>query len=458
MKQIPGILLSAPKSGSGKTMVTCGILKALQSKGLSVAAFKCGPDYIDPMFHAQVLGENSYNLDSFLCGEEKMRACYIHHAAGADFAVVEGVMGLYDGVGGTTLKASSYETAMLLGLPVVLVVDAREDMAPVEEIRSVLKAQEKKCVSGVILNRVGADGYVKMRQSIESEFSIPVFGYVPEQKIPMPESRYLGLKLPSENGDFSAWARQMGAQIEDTVDLNGLVDLGETLALPVKDVKVEEVNRYAGSGLRIALARDEAFCFFYEDNLRLLREMGAEIVPFSPLADPHLPDDIDGLLLYGGYPELHAQTLSENISMRREIKEALKGGLPCMAECGGFMYLQEEIKTREGKNFAMCGAMPGVSADAGHLTRFGYLTLRGGSVFSRQVDEIRAHEYHHWDSSVCGEDFLAVKPVTGKRWRCMISTPSIFAGYPHINYIGNEGAAEAYLTACRRRKERHGAG
>ncbi len=457
MSEIPGILIAAPKSGSGKTVVTCGILKALQEEGLSVSPFKCGPDYIDPMFHAQVLGKNSYNLDSFLCGEKKMQSLYVRHSAGADFSVVEGVMGYYDGLAGTSLQASTCETAKLLKLPVVLVVDAQDESAVSHQIRDLLDREEDGRVKGVILNRQKADTFRTLKQEIESAFPLSVFGYVPEMKSPMPGSRYLGLTLPFESPDFSAWAGQMGAQIKETVDLPSLVALGKEHTYEIEDPKEAGKKEAGDPPLRLGLARDEAFCFFYEDNLRLLREMGSEIVPFSPLSDAHLPENLDGLLLYGGYPELHAKTLMENISMRREIKEALIGGLPCMAECGGFMYLQEELRTKEGNACAMCEVLPGVSENTGHLNRFGYIQLSGGTVFGQDVGEIRAHEYHYWDSSACGDAFSAVKPLTGKSWRCMVSTDTIFAGYPHINYIGNEGVASAYLTACRRRKERYGA-
>ena len=259
------------------------------------------------------------------------------------------------------------------------------------------------------------------------------------------ESRYLGLKLPTERKDTEEKLEKLGRQIQETVDIKGLLQLAEsapeikgenekTVELPEKPVSI-----------RIGLASDEAFCFFYRDNLELLQKIGAELIPFSPLKDKKIPENVSGLLFYGGYPELYAEQLSQNQSMRESIKEALKDGMPCIAECGGFMYLGEYIEDEKGDKFPMVGILKGKSYPTGALRRFGYVTLTGGTVFGQDAGMIPAHEFHYYDSEDCGEEFLAEKPLSERSWKCMISTDTIFAGYPHIPYYGNTRIPEAFM-------------
>ena len=205
--------------------------------------------------------------------------------------------------------------------------------------------------------------------------------------------------------------------------------------------------------IRIGLASDDAFCFFYQDNLELLQEMGVELIPFSPLYDKQIPENLSGLLFYGGYPELYAEELSKNESMKTSIKKALNGGMPCIAECGGFMYLQEYIRDESGTEFPMVGFLEGKSYPTGSLKRFGYVTLTGGRIFGKEAGGIPAHEFHYYDSEVCGEAFLAEKPMSNRSWKCMISTDTVLAGYPHIHYYGNEKIPENFLEQCRRCRE-----
>ena len=205
--------------------------------------------------------------------------------------------------------------------------------------------------------------------------------------------------------------------------------------------------------VRIGLASDDAFCFFYQDNLELLQEMGAELIPFSPLYDKQIPENLSGLLFYGGYPELYAEELSKNESMKTSIKKALNSGIPCIAECGGFMYLQEYIRDESGTEFPMVGFLEGKSYPTGSLKRFGYVNLTGGRIFGKETGGIPAHEFHYYDSEVCGEAFLAEKPMSNRSWKCMISTDTVLAGYPHIHYYGNEKIPENFLEQCRRCRE-----
>ena len=466
--QVPGILIAAMSSGAGKTMVACGLMKAWQNKGLRVAAFKCGPDYIDPMFHREVLGCESFNLDTFLCSRRGVKDIFSTYSRAADLAVVEGVMGYYDGLAGVSVKASTYEVADSIGVPAVLVVDCRGASVSIAAwIRGMLEYRENSHIKGVILNRISPALYGRMKTLLEEQLPVKVYGFVPHMEECTLKSRYLGLRLPYAEEGSRRILEDLGRQMEQTVDLDGLLRLAERAeeSEHVKNAaesaegserfkKGAETERKEPVSLRVALARDEAFCFMYEDNLRILKEKGACLVPFSPLRDGHLPEDIDGLLLYGGYPELYAGALSENRDMQREIRNAVKGGLPCMAECGGFMYLQESMEDQTGACYPMAGALEGKSFYTPSLKRFGYVTLSGGSVFGRKAGEIPAHEFHYYESSACGDEFCARKPLSECSWDCMVSTDTLLAGYPHICYRGAMEVAEGFLEACRKERQR----
>ncbi len=453
---VPRIMIAAPSSGTGKTMVTCGILQALKMRGLSVSAFKCGPDYIDPMFHRKVMGLPSYNLDTWMCGREGVRRLLSGNGKDMQIAIIEGVMGYYDGIGGISTRASSYDVADATSTPVVLLIDCKGiSVSVVPWIQGFLRYKEESHIKGVILNRLSPMMYSRMKQMIEEETEVKVYGYVPVLEEGMFENRYLGLKLPHETKQLEEQLVELGEKLSQTIDLDDLLDLAQDAgelcgsgrntwecqsAPPFREDKNRE--------LRIGIARDRAFCFMYEDNLRLLEKCGARLVPFSPLTDTHMPDRLDGLLLYGGYPELYARELSQNDSMRREIRQAVSGGLPCMAECGGFMYLTESIVDDKGKSYPMAGVLKGNSYYTPSLRRFGYLTLTGGKVFGKEVGEIPAHEFHYYDSEDCGQAFAARKPLSEREWACMVSTDTLLAGYPHLHYYGNPAVAEAFLDAC----------
>lgn len=467
---IPRILIAAGKSGAGKTVVTCGILEVLKRRGVRLTAYKCGPDYIDTMFHREVLGINGCNLDTFLCGREAVKRLLVRHSAsgesglGGRMAVIEGVMGYYDGLGGVTHEASTYDVACATGAKTVLVVDCKgASLSVIPYIQGFLKYKDRdndnSRISGVILNRISFTMYKRMKRLIEEETSVSVYGYVPEMKDFSLESRYLGLMLPCEVKEIKEKLKKLGDVLEETLDIAALIELavsaepfylaGNTIRRQVQAELDKNKKSSAQATLRIGVAADEAFCFIYQDNLDLLAELGAEIVPFSPLHDRKLPEELSGILFYGGYPELYARKLSGNKGMRKQIREVLSDGLPCMAECGGFMYLTESIRDEKGNGYPMCKVLEGESFYTPSLQRFGYLILSGGRVFGKDVGDICAHEFHYYDSEKCGEMFEANKPLSDRTWRCMISTESIFAGYPHIHYAGNEKVAEAFIGACR---------
>ena len=251
--------------------------------------------------------------------------------------------------------------------------------------------------------------------------------------------------------------------MKKTVDLDGLLKLAaQAEDIPVAEKK-EDLVRTGDQGkrgksivqrekVRIGVAKDEAFCFIYEENLEALRRAGAEVCFFSPIHDAELPPELEGIVLYGGYPELFAERLSTNVSMRTAVCEAIRQGVCCIAECGGFMYLHETLKDMEGKEYPMVGIFPGNTFYTGKLSRFGYVTLTEGTVFGEKTDPITAHEFHYFDSTNCGDDFLAVKPLSERSWRCMHAGERILAGYPHIHYGGNPQIAELFIKRCKERK------
>lgn len=448
-------MIAAPASGSGKTTVTCGILGCLKERNRKVTAFKCGPDYIDPMFHREVLGIESYNLDTFLCGRAGVRKILTDHSKNG-ISVIEGVMGYYDGLGGVSTEASAYDVADATQTPVVLLVDGKgTGNSIVALIRGFLgyreKDGDKSHIRGIILNRISGGMYERMKELIERETSVKVYGYVPALQSNVLESRHLGLKMPHEREDIKERLSDTAREIEKTVDLDGLIRLAELAPDIDSGIREQKENDTEEPSVRIAVARDEAFCFIYPDNLEYLKKLGAQIVPFSPVADDALPENIQGVIFYGGYPELYAEQLAANVSMRRSVKEAVDNKMPCIAECGGFLYLQEILEDLEGNSWPMCGVLPGKSRKTDRLKRFGYAYLTGGTVFGRDVGKIPVHEFHYYDSTDNGDAFTARKPMSERTFSCMVSTDYLLAGYPHFYYPGNPQVAEAFVSRCAQR-------
>ena len=449
-RAFPRIMISAGSSGSGKTMVTCGLLQAIRNRGLRAASFKCGPDYIDPMFHSGVIGTQSVNLDTFFTSPELTRALFMRRAAGCDISVLEGVMGFYDGLGGVSVRASAYDVAAATDTPVILVVDCQgTSLSLAAYIKGFSSFREDSRIKGVILNRISGMLWSKLRNVLERETGLPCLGYVPKLDEALIDSRHLGLVMPQEIPALRQKLERLAAVLEHTLDVDAILRLARTAPAPgpAKDLRPRWHSRRP---LRIGVAKDEAFCFIYEDNLALLREMGAETVFFSPLHDRRLPEKLDGILLYGGYPELYAAGLSENKSMRDSVADALKNGLPCMAECGGFMYLHEELEDMEGRIFPMTGVIRAGAFRTDKLVRFGYVLLRPRSeVFlENDVGDCPGHEFHYYDSKLCGSGFYAEKPAGGAGWECIHTGPSLMAGFPHLYYYGNRKLPEAFLKRC----------
>lgn len=494
------ILLTAPSSGSGKTLVTCGLLQAMKNRGKKVISFKCGPDYIDPMFHSMILGTKSRNLDTFFADRDTVRYLFEKNSSGYELAVLEGVMGYYDGLGGISTRSSAYEVAQVTDTPVILCVDGKgSSVSLVALVKGFLEYKEDSRIRGVILNRVSGMLYPRLKEMIESQLPVRVVGYVPYVPDCVLESRHLGLVTPDEIKDLKERVEKLAKILETSIEWDVLEEIaGSNRTISEQDMQenvlIRKVtgqdkdstvvctesgkqtiyHRETGSSdsrisidlsaecsdnsnhlanerkpsVTIGVARDEAFCFFYEDNLQLLQELGAKLLYFSPLHDKKLPEYVDGLMFHGGYPELYAEALSKNTEMLDSVREALQNGVPCMAECGGFMYLHEQMEDMNHRPWTMAGIIPGYVKKTERLGRFGYITLEGGKVFGKDVGTFPAHEFHYFDSDCCGEDFLAKKPVGNRSWHCIHSTDTLFAGFPHLYFYGNPGIAQAFVGAC----------
>lgn len=458
MLDIPRLLICAPSSGTGKTTITCGILQALTDRGLTPAAFKCGPDYIDPQFHRRVVGVRSGNLDTFFSDDGTVRSLMARGAEGCDVAVVESAMGYYDGVAGIELRGSGYDAARATRTPAVLVVDARgASLSLAATIAGFASFADDARIAGVILNRCSKGVHDRLRSVIEQKTGVPVVGYVPRDDLFTLQSRHLGLVGADEVADLRRWLRDVTAALERTVDIDALIGIARSA--PGMDAAPYRVEP-ACEGVRLGIARDAAFNFYYAENLRMLEDLGVELVDFSPLSDEGLPPDIDGLYLGGGYPELHARELSENASMREEIRRAVEDGMPTVAECGGFLYLQHQLADAEGALRPMAGALPGTAGNLGKLRQFGYVTVtaRAECVCCEAGESIRAHEFHYWHSDAQGDAFVARKPSSSASWPCIVATDSLMAGFPHVYYPANPSFARRFVEAMARRRAKRTAG
>ena len=463
-------MLTAMNSNAGKTVMTCALLAALKNRGTDVRSFKCGPDYIDPMFHSRVLGIPSRNLDLFLQGEAKIKETLFRH--GGEMAVLEGAMGYYDGMAGTE-SCSAWETAEKTGTPAVLTVRPKgagislaaqilgmmRFRAGHENVRTV-PFPENSGIGGILLADCSRSLAAYLRPVLERETGLPVLGYMPPMKEAELESRHLGLMTAGEIRDLTARTEILAEQAEKTIDLNALIRIAESaedsadMRASMKEASDFQAGREGDQApfCRIAVVLDKAFCFCYEDSLEALRRAGAELVFFSPLTDGHLPENVQGLYLCGGYPELYAQELSQNRSMLQSIRESIQDGLPVIAECGGFLYLQKELEDENGHMWPVCGVFPGNAFRTGKLQRFGYQWLRAetDSMLFRSGEKIPAHEFHYWDCTMNGTDLTSVKP-DGRMWPCGYADDRMYAAFPHLHLGGEFPLAARFVKRCRMR-------
>ncbi len=427
-------LLAAPRSGSGKTTMTCALLMALKRRGCAPCAFKSGPDYIDPMFHRAWLGGDSRNLALSFSAPETVRTLYAKGAAGHGAAVCEGAMGFYDGLGGVSDRASAWHLADTLGLPVLLVVEPKgQSLTLAAELNGLKSFRTPSHIAGILLNNCTARMHALLAPMLEKETGLPVLGFLPKLPEAVIGSRHLGLYTAAEVENLQQKLALLADAAEEHIDWPRLLALceKEPPALPEKAPQPP-------ARVRIAVAQDEAFCFIYAETLEAFRDAGAEVVFFSPLRDTALPENIGGLYLPGGYPELHAKELSKNTSLLREIKRKIEFGLPTAAECGGFLYLGQSLTDAEGQSWPMVGVLPGEAKDAGRLVRFGYAALSADSdsMLFRAGESFPIHEFHHWDSTANGTALAAKKPVSGAEWRCGSVNEHFYAGFPHLYWAG----------------------
>lgn len=461
----PRILVAAPGSGSGKTLLTTGLLTLFQNRGIRCRSFKCGPDYIDPMFHKYILGIDSCNLDSFFLPQEELRALFQKRAADAELSILEGVMGYYDGIGGNSTAASTYEVAKITDTPVILVLDGKgSSLSLAAQVKGFLDYRKDSHICGVILNKTNKMVGERLRPEIE-KLGVRYLGAVPVCETMDIKSRHLGLTMPQEQSELRGHLNAFAKQLEEYLDVDGILELagcsGEKLPeagkteqsnqtdLNQEETKQDEIRPIDSESepptRRMAVAMDKAFCFYYQENLDFLRQHGWELIPFSPLHDAALPEQVHAILLGGGYPELYAKELSANEPMLTSIRNAHAEGIKILAECGGFLYLQEHLEDEMGNCWPMVGLIHADGFRTEKLGRFGYISLtQNGAV------RIKGHEFHYWESTAPGSAFRAEKPQSDRGWDCMYRTDSLLAGFPHLYYLSGPDLILSFLSGPER--------
>ena len=437
--KVPRFVIGAATSGAGKTTIAAGLMAALTARGLVVQPFKVGPDFIDPTHHTRCCGRTCRNLDPFMMGEDGVRETFARASSGADVAVIEGVMGLHDGIDGTAYGSTAH-VARLLEAPVLLAIDAKGASRTINAVvRGVAGYDPAVRVAGVIFNRIGS---ARHRELIECGAELPVIGWIPRDEALEVPSRHLGLSLADELRSHDAFGDVIGAH----VDLEGVLAIARS-APPLDARAAEPVTEGSTS---IGVAFDRAFCFYYADNLDRLRDAGARLVFFSPAADV-LPE-VDALYLGGGYPELHAGALEAGPA-RAEIGRAAADGMPVWGECGGLVYLSQSLET-DGRSHRMCGVLPAVSAMTGGIRGLGYVdgTCVAGPFPALRGAGVRGHEFHYSDCTPDADARYALALSRGRGLgggRDGLCEHSTVAGYTHAYFSARfcsafVGAARAY--------------
>ena len=446
------ILISGTNSNCGKTTITMALLAAFKNKGLEIASFKSGPDYIDPMFHRKVFDVETHNLDPYFSTEEMLCDQFIRNC-GKDLSVIEGAMGYYDGIG-VEGRASAWEVAKSIKAPAVLIIDAKGmSNSAAAIIKGFKEFKEESMVEGVIFNNISPMLYPLLRDIVEKE-GIKAYGFLPREEKYSIGSRNLGLITADEIEDIKEKINGLRELAEKYIDLEGLYELAKSA--PVLEASDDYKNLIessksddGGSKPRIAVSRDNAFCFMYKENIEILEDLGCEVVFFSPLNDENLPENISGLYLCGGYPELYPEELSNNKRMCQEIKDIITKGIPTIAECGGFMYLHDSIE-----NVPMVGFIKGNCIKTDKLQRFGYIEITAleDNLLCHKGESIRVHEFHYYDSENCGESFMAKKASNGLEYLCCHGSDSLYAGFPHIYLPANPDFAKSFVENAKKWK------
>lgn len=454
-KTAPRVLIGGTGSDCGKTTVVCGLLRALKNEYENVSAFKCGPDYIDPMFHSKILGAKSRNLDLYLCGEEAVKYLLAKSGPEDGISVIEGVMGIYDGFGFDNDEYSANHIARVTGTPEILIVNVRGKSASLLAEISGYLSYYKNNIRGVILNRCSKGMYPVYKKSIEDNLNIKVYGYMPQVEGASIESRHLGLVTADEITNIKEKIEMLGQAAAEGLDVEGIIELAkEAEVIKYQDMAGSDITD--GKPVKIGIAMDKAFCFYYQDNLDYLKELGAELVYFSPMEDREIPEGLSGLVFGGGYPEVYGKILEDNESMRQSVLKACQYGMPVYGECGGFMYLGNSIETEDG-TYRMVGALKGNCQMTKGLVRFGYknLTANVDNIIAKEGQSIRCHEFHYSDSDVVGNTFTAVNR-RGKDFLAVDREENTLAGYPHLHFFGNLDFAENLVRSCMEFRDKGG--
>lgn len=497
------IVIAGTHSGAGKTTITTGILRALYNRNLIVQPFKSGPDYIDPAFHSFVSKNTCRNLDLFMLGEDELKKIFYKHSSRADISVVEGVMGLYDGLGTKRDNGSTAHISKIISAPVILVIDGKGmSSSAAALVMGYQNYDEKVNIAGVIVNNMhGQKHYDLLKESIERDTGIKCVGYLNKKSSISLESRHLGLIPAVEVDELDVKVDELAQMVEETIDIDAILEIAKQGSKFehinsefVKNYKLEiekkrEVEKctdeikqsfIADKGqktdkfqnkasdksvnsedyintnkIKIAIAKDKAFNFYYDDGLDTLVELGAELVYFSPIYDSELPEAISGLYIGGGFPEVFAEDIEKNVSMRKSIKSAIEKGLPTYAECGGLMYLSKSIETLDEKNYEMCGVFDFDTHMTKRLQRFGYVNVDvNEGAFVDKNKRIKAHEFHR--SKVTGDEdaqcsydvYRARAGAEHMHWDCGYRYKNCLAGYAHVHFSGSIDFAKDFVRAC----------
>ncbi len=451
-KNFPRIIIAATQSGAGKTTITSGILAALKKRGLNVQAYKVGPDYIDTGFHEIASGKPSLNLDSWLVGEKTLVQNFFMPFRASEIAVIEGVMGLYDGgVGGVS---STAEISQILQSPVILVIDAKSMGTSAAAVALGFREFNKNVnLAGVILNRIGSDSHKKIIVDALEKINIKCFGAIRRNaEFVLPE-RHLGL-VPTAENNFSEVIEKICATVESEVDIDALLKIANSA--PAVNVEIPTAEKFS-SICKIAVAKDAAFNFYYEESLNELKRRGAEIIYFSPLESETLPENISGLIIGGGFPEMFAEKLQANKKIRAAIRTAAENNLPIYAECGGFMYLMNSITDFGGRNFEMCGVIPAHAVMTDKLQTVGYIDaeILQDCIIGKAGEKLHAHEFHFSTAEISADKniFSCKRMRTGKIFRAGFVDKNIVASYLHIHFAGCPNAADNFIAACKNYKK-----
>ncbi|MBR6385899.1 MAG: cobyrinate a,c-diamide synthase [Ruminococcus sp.] len=443
------IMIAGANSGCGKTTITCSLLKSLQRRKLKLSSFKCGPDYIDPMFHKKVISLPSYNLDSFFCDDNTIKYLILENSKNSDISIIEGVMGFYDGG-----RGSAFSISEITDTPIIMVINCRgmsESLGAV--MKGFLTYKTPNKIIGFIFNKLPKK-LEKQAISLCEELNTEYFGFFPENDFNF-DSRHLGLVTADEIINLNDKLVKLADLCDKYILINKILKFSESDNLNYQKINLNSpITSYRPT---IAISNDNAFCFNYSDNIALLENMGCHIKYFSPLDDKYIPKDADGLILSGGYPELHAKKLSLNRSMIDSVKSAINSGIPTVAECGGFMYLHEFLEDKDGRIFPMAGIINGTAYKTDRLGHFGYVTLKpkNDSLLFKKSDNIASHEFHYWESTANAQDLLISKR-NGTSWNGGICNKSLYAGFPHLYFYSDLNIPRRLIKSCIKFGEKNG--